>query len=61
MQSVVGWATDIRRQRHVGDFRQWKDHHAYQQAFARLLRDLKADIRRMPAADRLNGGEPIAC
>jgi hypothetical protein len=44
MQSVVGWAADIRRQRHISDFRQWKDHDAYQQAFARLLRDLKADI-----------------
>jgi hypothetical protein len=44
MQSAVGWAADIRRQRHIGDFRQWKDHEAYQQAFTRLLRDLKADI-----------------
>lgn len=44
MQSQVGWAADIRRMRHIGDFRQWKDHGAYQQAFNRLLRDLKADI-----------------
>jgi TIR domain/Pentapeptide repeats (8 copies) len=44
MRSTVGWAADIRRQRHIGDFRQWKDHDAYQQAFVRLLRDLKADI-----------------
>jgi hypothetical protein len=44
MQSAVGWAADIRRQRHIGDFRQWKDHDAYQQAFNRLLRDLKAEI-----------------
>ena len=44
MQSTLGWAADIRRQRHIGDFRQWKDHDAYQQAFQRLLRDLKADI-----------------
>jgi predicted ATPase with chaperone activity len=44
MQSAVGWAADIRRQRHIGDFRQWKDHDAYQKAFQRLLRDLKADI-----------------
>ena len=43
MQSAVGWAADIRRQRHIGDFRQWKDHNAYQQAFQRLLRDLKAE------------------
>jgi hypothetical protein len=44
MHSAVGWAADIRRQRHIGDFRQWNDHDAYQRAFSRLLRDLKADI-----------------
>src|SRR5262249_47647412 len=42
MQVDVGWAADIRRQRHIGDFTQWKEHDAYQQAFNRLLRDLKA-------------------
>jgi hypothetical protein len=35
-------AEDIRRQRHIGDFQRWKDHDAYQLAFTRLLRDLKA-------------------
>jgi uncharacterized protein YjbI with pentapeptide repeats len=44
MQSAVGWAADIRRQRHISDFRQWEDREAYQKAFNRLLRDLKADI-----------------
>jgi hypothetical protein len=44
MHSTVGWAADIRRQRHIGDFRRWKNHHAYQKAFSRLLRDLKAAI-----------------
>jgi hypothetical protein len=44
MHSATGWAADIRRQRHIGDFRQWKDHDTYQQAFNRLLRDLKAEI-----------------
>jgi TIR domain len=44
MHSTVGWAADIRRQRHIGDFRQWKDRDAYQKAFNRLLRDLKSDI-----------------
>lgn len=28
---------------HLGDFSHWKDHDAYQQAFGRLLRDLKAE------------------
>ena len=44
MHSAVGWAADIRRQRQIGDFRQWKNHGAYQRALNRLLRDLKADI-----------------
>jgi hypothetical protein len=42
MESKVGWAGNIRRTRHIGDFRHWKDHDSYQQAFDRLLRDLKA-------------------
>jgi hypothetical protein len=41
-ESRAGWAADIRRTRHVGDFRRWKDHDAYQKTFERLLRDLKA-------------------
>jgi hypothetical protein len=44
MHSAVGWAADIRRQRHIGDFQQWKDHDGYEKAFQRLLRDLKANI-----------------
>lgn len=37
-----GWAADIRRTRHIGDFRSWKDDSKYQKAFERLLRDLRA-------------------
>jgi hypothetical protein len=37
------WAAWIRRQRHIGDFRNWKDHDTYKNGLARLLRDLKAD------------------
>jgi hypothetical protein len=51
MQVDVGWAADIRRQRHIGDFTQWLDSHAYQKAFARLLRDLKA-AERQPEGSR---------
>jgi hypothetical protein len=29
--------------RAIGDFTRWKDHDAYQKAFERLLRDLKAE------------------
>jgi TIR domain/Pentapeptide repeats (8 copies) len=44
MDTGQAWAATIRRQRHIGDFRKWKDHDSYQQAFQRLLRDLKADV-----------------
>jgi uncharacterized protein YjbI with pentapeptide repeats len=43
MKTDQAWAADIRRTRHIGDFSRWKDHDAYQQAFERLLRDLKAE------------------
>ncbi len=42
MESKTGWAGNVRRQRHIGDFTRWKDHDAYSKAFERLLRDLKA-------------------
>jgi hypothetical protein len=40
MSAPQPWAADIRRSRHIGDFRGWKDHDSYQKAFQRLLRDL---------------------
>jgi hypothetical protein len=40
---VTGWAADIKRSRHIGDFRRWKDHDAYSKSFDRLLRDLKVE------------------
>ena len=43
MYTDEAWAASIRRQRHIGDFRNWKDHDAYKKAFERLLRDLKAE------------------
>jgi hypothetical protein len=43
MDTTQQWAYDLRRNRHIGDFRQWKDHDAYQKAFDRLLRDLKSE------------------
>ncbi|NTW68762.1 MAG: toll/interleukin-1 receptor domain-containing protein [Chlorobiaceae bacterium] len=42
MESTTGWAGNVKRQRHIGDFTQWKQHDTYQKAFNRLLRDLKA-------------------
>jgi len=43
MKTDQAWAAEIRRTRHIGDFSRWKDHDAYQLAFERLLRDLKAE------------------
>jgi hypothetical protein len=40
-----GWPTLVQNERHIGDFTCWKDHDRYQQAFERLLRDLKAETR----------------
>jgi len=37
------WAASLRRERHIGNFCAWKEHDPYQQSFARLLRDLKAE------------------
>ena len=39
--SQQSWAADIRRKRHIGDFRKWKSHDDYTNGFDRLVRDLK--------------------
>ena len=51
MNATKAWAADLRRTRHIGDFTNWTDHDSYQQAFDRLLRDLKAQ----PAGDSNSG------
>ena len=33
------WAVKL-RERHIGDFRKWKDHDTYQKSFERVVRDL---------------------
>jgi len=43
MTTTQAWAADIRRIRHIGDFRNWKNRDDYQRALVRLLRDLKAE------------------
>jgi hypothetical protein len=43
MDIKTGWPGDIQRSRHIGDFKKWKDHDAYQKSFERLLRDLKQE------------------
>lgn len=37
------WCSDVKRERHIGNFKEWKDHDAYQKSFDRLLRDLKQE------------------
>lgn len=41
MQTTQTWAAQLRSSRHIGDFTNWQDNVAYQQALSRLLRDLK--------------------
>lgn len=45
IKTTEPWAVKLRDQRNIGDFRSWKDHDAYQEAFYRVLRDLKAASR----------------
>ncbi|MGO8786880.1 MAG: toll/interleukin-1 receptor domain-containing protein [Terriglobia bacterium] len=42
METDQAWAASLRRTRHIGDFRAWKDHDEYLKSFERLLRDLNA-------------------
>jgi hypothetical protein len=41
METKQAWAADIRKTRHVGDFRDWKTYGSYKRALDRLLRDLE--------------------
>ncbi len=41
MKTNQAWAAKLRRQRHIGDFTHWAEPKEYEQAFKRLLRDLK--------------------
>jgi hypothetical protein len=49
MNAAQPWATDLRRSRHIGDFRAWQQHSSYRKAFDRPLRDLKASEKPRPA------------
>ncbi|GER89736.1 hypothetical protein KDW_38980 [Dictyobacter vulcani] len=37
------WAATIRRERHMLNFTQWKEHQAYMKSFERLMRDIKRE------------------
>lgn len=52
METKQAWAADIRRTRHIGNFRQWKDHQSYEDAFRRLLRDLRAEGKAQSATQK---------
>jgi hypothetical protein len=41
MDTAEAWAVKLRDQRHIGDFRRWKDHDSYKKSFDRVLRDPK--------------------
>lgn len=45
MDSTEQWADDLRRRRNIGDFSVWKKHDAYREAFDRLIRDLKSEMK----------------
>jgi hypothetical protein len=42
-ETKEAWAAKLRADRHIGDFRAWKDHDAYQTALKRVLRDLEVE------------------
>jgi uncharacterized protein YjbI with pentapeptide repeats len=44
MDTNEAWAAKLRAQRHIGDFRHWKDHDGYKKSFERVLRDLKHSV-----------------
>jgi hypothetical protein len=43
LTTKAAWAAHLRRTRHIGDFRAWMDHDAYQKALELLLRDLRVE------------------
>jgi hypothetical protein len=49
METPEPWARKLRDQRNIGDFRQWKDHDAYQRSFERVRRDLTIPPKVSPA------------
>jgi uncharacterized protein YjbI with pentapeptide repeats len=57
METGEAWAAKLRA-RLIGDFRQWKDHDAYQQSFQRILRDLTKEAAPRHAEDVQPGERP---
>ena len=42
LDTDMAWAADMRRARHIGDFRRWREPAAFRAAFDMLLRDLRS-------------------
>jgi uncharacterized protein YjbI with pentapeptide repeats len=42
MDTKAAWASKLRMNRNIGDFRRWKNHNHYQKSLERVLRDLTA-------------------
>ena len=61
MTASSGWPRLLRNTRNICDMRARKDHDAYQKAFERLLRDLRAGEaapgRQVPTADSKNAAQ----
>jgi hypothetical protein len=55
MKGPQPWAADLRRSRHIADFRGWTAHASYVKAFERLLRDVRATSH---ASEQLAANEP---
>lgn len=45
MKTHQSWAAEIKRRRHIGDFRNWRDSDSYKKSFERLLRDLQSRVK----------------
>jgi hypothetical protein len=46
MKTDEPWASNLRDQRNIGDFTNWKDHDTYLKSLDRLMRDLT--VRQAP-------------
>jgi hypothetical protein len=44
-ETKEAWAAKLRANRHIGDFRAWKDHDVYQRTYQRTLERLLRDLR----------------
>jgi hypothetical protein len=43
LETNEAWASKLRADRHIGDFRQWRSHDQYQRTLDRVMRDLRSE------------------